>query len=139
MNKKIIILVFVGICLIGLLIGYFFSSDKNFFPVITKEKVQLTPSAKITPGSTSLINASPTVKPTWPPISERIKSISDKGIIVTGKAGDMNLPKDPTKIRVYKRSGDQLILGSFDDIKVDQEVTLKIITPGKLADLIIER
>lgn len=139
MNKKIIVIIFIIICLFGLLIGFFSTSYKILFPELDSKGVQLIPQTTIVSSSASTVNVSPTIKPTWPPISEQIKSISDNEIIVTGKTGDMSLPKDPAKIRVYKRSGNQLILSSFEDVKVGQEVSLKVITPGKLADLIIER
>lgn len=75
--------------------------------------------------------------PTFAPISDTIKSISDDKIIATGAGGDMTLPKNAEMISVFIQRGDDLVPATFEDVKVGQNVIIKIITPGKKAELII--
>lgn len=91
----------------------------------------------------TLIPVEPTLtlapSPTFAPLTETVKSISSDKIIIAGKSGDMTIPKDSAKVKVFRQQGADLVAASFDDVKVGQIVTLKIITPGKEAELIISQ
>ncbi|MBI3955527.1 hypothetical protein HY338_03715 [Candidatus Gottesmanbacteria bacterium] len=131
MNKRIIVLVLI-VVIIGLIIGV----TVNFKSEI-ENKSDLNQSNKNIP-TRPLITVTKTPQPTFPPLSKVVKEVNQNSIIVTGDRGDMNLPKDSTIINVYQRIQNQLVVKAFDDVKVGQNVTVNIIKPGVLAEIIIE-
>lgn len=85
-----------------------------------------------------VIQPSPTIiQPTLPPISDTVKSIDDSMITLTGKSGDLLLPKMADKVKVFKRSATGLVEATFTDLKVGQSVTFTVI-PNQYGQLIIE-
>lgn len=143
MNKNYLIGIIAVIIIIGIAVGVKLGGnltggsqtkvndsdvDVNTRETIGSDEVTVIP---IEPTLTS----APT--PTFAPISDTIKSITGDNIVATGKGGDMNLPKNPEILTVYFQRGTEQVRATFDDVKVGQNVTIKIITPGKKADLII--
>mgnify|MGYP001557932780 FL=1 len=132
MNKGLVILV-LTVIIVGLIISFTvnFKSEKENIPTV------LTPAKDNVP-SQVMITVTKTPQPTFPPLSRVVKEVNQYAIIVAGDRGNMNLPKDATKIKVYQRIQGQLIVKSLEDVKVGQNVTVNIVKPGELAEIIIE-
>lgn len=100
-------------------------------PVISDEIGQESPSD--TP-----VTSTPAPTLTFAPIVDTIRTITEFDITIQGTAGDMTIPKDPAKVKVYKKVNNVRIPITFDEVKVGQKATLTIIVPGKEAELVIE-
>lgn len=72
------------------------------------------------------------------PIHDTVKKIDTDSIVVTGKSGDMLLPKDSSIVSVYKNSTSGRQKATFDDLKQAAAVTVYILIPGKKAEIVIE-
>lgn len=132
-SKSVFILLF-GVVFLGLGLGFVLNINiKN--NTLQKSK-ETTVTTEIVSSPTSLPKSLPTI--TFPPLSEKVKSIDSNNITISGGNGEMIIPRDPSIVKLFKRSGDRLIPGSFEEIEIGQKVTLKIIKPGKEAELIIE-
>lgn len=99
---------------------------------------QINDQAAVTAPAQNLLNA--TVTPTFTPIkvSDTISSITDSNIIVTGKTGNMTLPKNSSILDVFINSPSGRTQATFDDLKIGQSVSVHIIIPGKKAEIVIE-
>jgi hypothetical protein len=79
--------------------------------------------------------------PTFAPVGTIVKSKTSDTIIIenTGiKDSTFTISKSVSGIKYFKNSSGNLIPASFDDVKIGQKVTLKIIKPGIEAQFIIE-
>lgn len=76
--------------------------------------------------------------PTIPVLSRKVKSIDSTTIVITGASGDLRLPKNSPILKYFIHSGKTTAPATMDDVKVGQNVTYKLIVPGKEAQLIIE-
>ena len=134
MNKPLVIII-----LIVIIAGLITANTLNFKSVKNNSSVVLNPPQDVNPSPTRvIITVTKTPQPTFPPLSRVVKEVSTDAIIVTGDRGDMSLPKDAVKIKVYQRVQNQLVIKTFADIKVGQNVTVNILKPGELAEIIIE-
>lgn len=119
--------------------GLVFANTVNFKTAQDNSPTVLNPSKEKIPSPTQiLITVTKTPQPTFPPLSRVVKEVNADAIIVTGDRGDMSLPKDAVRIKVFQRIQNQLVAKSFADVKVGQNVTVNIIKPGELAEIIIE-
>lgn len=144
MKSKFVFILLLVVVILGLVLGFAFNMRNNAFlpraevlPTIPSERrIETegvpTETLQIEPTST------PYLTPTFPPLSEAVKSIDSDKITISGKSGDMIIPKDPSIVKVLKKSGESLIPANFEEVKIGQIVTLKIIRPGKEAELILE-
>lgn len=131
MNKRTIVLV-LAVIFVGLIIGVTVNFKSGKDTASTSNPSQDNVPTQI------LITVTKTPQPTFPPLSRVVKDVNQNAIIVTGDRGDMNLPKDVSVLKVYQRIQSQLVVKSFEDVKVGQHVTVNIIKPGALAEIIIE-
>lgn len=134
MKNKYSLLIIVVVLITASLGGFWYLSKRQAEPVVPTQTREAAKQIEQT------VKTQPTViQPTLPPLAEIIKSLDENNIIVTGEKGDMHLPKNPNIVTVLKRTGaGSLMPASFADLKVGQKTTLKIIIPGKQAELIIE-
>lgn len=124
----IVLLVVAGF-LIGLASSYIKTNNFN------KVKDQVGQPQEFEVGESSVRAPSPTFKP----LAETVKTITgDQIILYNPQGGDMIVPKDPQKVKIYQRKGSDLQEITFEDVRVGQRATLKILIPGKSAELIIE-
>lgn len=141
MKSKFVFILLIIVVILGLGIGVVFNirnnaSQKQFETITPDEDVsddQVLDDTEETVATETM-----PATPTFPPLSEEVKSIDVDRVTIVGKNGEMTIPKNPSMVKVYKRSGDRLISSSFDELKIGQKVTLKILKPGKEAELIIE-
>ena len=146
MHKNAIIVIAAVVIILGILIGVKLGgnltggsqSNKTVGDQSEKSTVQdiMDPNVTLIPVEPSLTLAP---SPTFAPLTETVKSITADKIIIAGTSGDMTIPKDPSKVKVFRQVGADLEAASFDDVQLGQVVTLKIITPGKEAELIISQ
>lgn len=139
MNKKIIIGLISGAAILGIVIGLVFSTRTSLptQTVNTISTVSPEPSPQKIGATTKEAESVPKVPTsTIAPYSTQIQSIDDQYVIVAGEGGAIRLTK--TKIKIFRRSGDQLVPADLTDLKVGQSITLKPVVPGKETHLIIE-
>lgn len=96
---------------------------------------QLYQTNKTYTGNSSTVN---TNQPSLAPIHDTVKKIDTGSIVVTGKSGDMLLPKDSSIVSVYRNSTSGRQKATFDELKVGANVTVYILIPGKKAEIVIE-
>lgn len=131
-NQKLLIFV-VLLIVVGFLIGIISVNIKT--DKLDKSKDQISQQQDFQAG----LSASPTLKPTFKPLAETVKSITNDQIVLNNpQGGDMIVPKNPQMVKVYQRAGEGLQEITFDKVQIGQRVTLKILVPGKSAELIIE-
>lgn len=139
MNKKVFIGLFAGIAILGAIIGIVLNTKMS--PWLSTTNITSIPSPRPSIETTTIkseVTPTRAPTPTISLLSEVVKRIEGNRIIVESAKGEMTVPKDPNKVKVFKRVGGELEVVSFDDVIVGQKVTLKIIVPGKEAELIIE-
>ena len=140
MDKKIIIGLISGAAILGIIvIGLVFSTRRSLptQTVNTISTVSPEPSPQKIEATTKEVESVLKVPTsTIAPYSSKIQTIDDQYVVITGTGGTVRLTK--AKVKVFRRSGDQLIPFSLDDLKVGQEVTIKPVVPGKETHLIIE-
>lgn len=79
-----------------------------------------------------------TIPPTMVPLRTFITKIDDQIIIISDKEnGEMQLTKDPNKVKVFIRNKENLVPATISDLKVGQSITLNIV-PKVSAEVIIE-
>ncbi len=134
------VLIIIAIIL-GLGIGYIYNK-RNLNQKITEETGVVTDENRQAEAPPQAVEEGPSPTlvppPTFAPMTERITKIDSINITIAGKNGEMLIPKDPNFVKVMKKSGGSLVPASFEEAKVGQQVTLKIIIPGKEAELILE-
>lgn len=139
-NKSLMVLIIIAIIL-GLGIGYIYNK-RNLNQKITEETGVVTDENRQAEAPPQAVEEGPSPTlvppPTFAPMTERITKIDSINITIAGKNGEMLIPKDPNFVKVMKKSGGSLVPASFEEAKVGQQVTLKIIIPGKEAELILE-
>lgn len=137
MDKKIIIGSFLAIAILGIVVGLVFNTRIN--PLTQSEDTVSSTSPQPSPQEawTTTIKEAPKLPTlTIAPYFSKIQSIDDQFIHISGKEGTARFTK--SKIKVFRRSGDQLVPADLTDLKVGQSITLKPVVPGKETHLIIE-
>lgn len=135
MKNKYLFPAIIGIAIVGIIVGIVlnYQNQGNLTPVEQSADRNLNVTTMPLKNSE---NRAPT--PTFSPVNDTVKTVLSDRIVLTGKAGDLSLPKDPAKIKVFKKSGTQYVPSDFSAVKVGQKATVKNINPGKSADLYIE-
>jgi hypothetical protein len=140
-KNKTLILVIAIIIILGLSVGILLKNSNNKDQVATN----------ITPQEKSINNIQPTDNvptatraptPTFIPVGTVVKSVTADKIIIENlsiKNSTFTIPKSLAGIKFFFKSGGKTIPAKYEDIKVGQKVTLKIIVPGKEAELYIEQ
>lgn len=136
MNKTL--LLGAGIVFIFILAAAVSFWISNAGKKVTMQQVQVNDRAAVTTPVQNTLSA--TVTPTFTPIkvSDSITRITGSNIVVTGKTGNMTLPKNSSNVDVFKNSPSGRTQVTFDDLKVGQSVSVHIIIPGKKAEIVIE-
>lgn len=133
MNKGLIILV-LTVIIVGIIGGFFWQSElfnsKQNTPTIQNQLSE----NKITISSSPSTTSAPT--PTYPPYSLKIDNIDETFIYVKNEKGTIRLSR--SKVKVFNRSGGQLIPATLNDLKITQNVTVIIVEAGKESHIIIE-
>lgn len=139
MNNKKLILLFT-LFVIGSLVGVWFLGSQKQRGANLQTSVSENISGQEKSNPTTVIQPSPTkVIPTLPPLSRTITKISSEKIIVYDKQlGEMQIPNDPSKVKVVRRSAGSLIPASISDLKEGQAVTVNIV-PRVSVEIIIEQ
>ncbi|MBM3283690.1 hypothetical protein FJY90_05610 [Candidatus Gottesmanbacteria bacterium] len=128
-------IILIGSLIVTASLGIFFGIILNNKSASSKQKLAV-------PTSIPAKNIVPTgriVSPTVFTLFEIVKKVDAQRIIIEGTQGEMVVSKNPDVVKIFRRSGGKLIPSTFQEIKVGQYVTLKIIKPGKEAELIIEK
>lgn len=133
MNKKLLIITLLVI-LVGIAAGFLWQSElfnsKQNIPSVQNQLNETKIIISTSPSTTS----APT--PTYPPYSLQITNIDETFIYVKNEKGSVRLSK--SKIKVFKRSGGQLIPATLNDLKINQNVTVVVVEAGKESHIIIE-
>lgn len=133
MNNRILLTVVVVISLAGVVLGLVVNARNNSVSLETG-------SSGVRTVDVNQVASSPTSapSPTIPVLSRKVKSIDSTTIVITGTSGDLRLPKNSPILKYFIHSGKTTTPATMDDVKVGQNVTYKLIVPGKEAQLIIE-
>mgnify|MGYP001566802911 CR=1 FL=1 len=133
MNKKLLVLTLILI-IAGIIIGYLWQSglynNKTYIPEVQNQLNQ----NLLTPTTISSVTLIPT--PTYPPYSLQISDIDETFIYVKNQKGSVRLSK--SKVKVFKRSGDQLNPATLNDLRIGQNLTENVIEARKESHIIIE-
>lgn len=133
MNKKLLIITLL-IIIVGIVAGFLWQSElfnsKQNTPVVQNQISENKITTSVPPSTTSV----PT--PTYPPYSLQITNIDETFIYVKNEKGSVRLSK--SKIKVFKRSGGQLIPATLSDLQINQNVTVIAVEAGKESHIIIE-
>lgn len=134
---KTVLLVGGIVTIIILAVGVFVWISNGQNQPAAMDQIQTNSQIEVTqPPQISISEPTPTFTPLK--VSDTVSSITDANIIVTGKTGDMTLPKDASFLDVFINSPSGRTQVTFDDLKIGQSVSVHIIIPGKKAEIVIE-
>lgn len=150
MSMRVFGAVVVISAILGVLIGFLLESQpqKTNTPaqIITEQATQADTMQPTQPAGNNtafsdlpdVIDAEALPTPVVMKLDRSIKSISTDMIVVSGTEGEMILSTIEPALKVYKRDGTNLTIGTLSDLKVGQSVTVNIIRPGEEVVVVIE-